>query len=223
MKNNSFAIEKKKDTWTEISTVFNSKFPENQITAKQASNKWPAHKKEAKAAAKQRHAIIATGNTQAVEEIGAEESKTVAILDKQTEPIAYGKDSDKMSQKQNPKSQIWRPRVFAASDGDLDGEIQISPKVSKTFECPKSVLVQLKQLEHEEVMANLRWEEERSKELHQLKMEIAKREEEKSKEKARKDEEYHAARMEPLKTMSSNPMNELDPMNPFTISMLCSF
>ena len=92
------------------------------------------------------------------------------------------------------------------------------PKVSKTSECPKSVLVQLKQLEHEEVMANLRREEERSKEIHQLKMEIAKREEERSKEKARRDEEFHAARMEALKSVRSNE-NVLDPMNPFMSSM----
>ena len=48
MKSDSLTIEKKKEAWTEISTVFNSKFPENQLTAKQASDKWHAHKKEAK-------------------------------------------------------------------------------------------------------------------------------------------------------------------------------
>ena len=75
MKSDNYTVEKKKAAWTEISTVFNSKFPDNQITAKQASDKWHAHKKEAKAAAaKQRHAVMATGNTQTVEEIGAEES-----------------------------------------------------------------------------------------------------------------------------------------------------
>ena len=85
MKGNSFAIEKIEDAWTEISTVFNSKFPENQTTAKQASDKRHVHKKEAKVAAvKQRHAIMDTGNNQLVEEIGSEESKTVDILDKLT-------------------------------------------------------------------------------------------------------------------------------------------
>ena len=163
---------------------------------------------------------MATGNSQTVQEISAEESKTIGILEQQTEPIAYGKDSDKMPQP-NPKSQIWRPRALAASDGDLDGEIQILPKVIKISECPKSVLVQLKQLEHEEVMANLRREEERSKEIHQLKMEITKREEERSKEKARRDEEYHTARMQILKAFdecarpNESSMNVLDPMNPF--------
>ena len=52
-------------------------------------------------------------------------------------------------------------------------------------------------------------------------MKIAKREEERLKEKAWRDEEYHAARMQTLKAMSDveDSMNVLDTMNPFMSSM----
>ena len=107
MKSDSFTAENKRAAWTQIATLFNSKFPDKQISAKQASDKWHAHKKEAKAAAaKQRHAVMATGNSTMVEEIGTEDAKTMSILDQQTQPINYGKDSDKMPQKPNPKSPI---------------------------------------------------------------------------------------------------------------------
>ena len=156
MKSDTQAHNEKKQAWNEIVLNYNLRFSEHKITPTQALDKWRAHKKRAKAtSARQRAATMATGNVTSIEDMDPEEEKTLATINDSIKSINYPNDSDKV--------QMTEARLFPESDGD-EGAISL-PKVSKSSssQCPKSVLVDLKRIQHEAEMENLRRADERSR------------------------------------------------------------